>query len=124
MYSTSAVNELCHYVGGKCAKTDKVMTNAELAHLRLITLVYHGIEPTGCQAERKFSSLTLSVSNMRKTMLSVKVEKMISLKSNQKFIPDIPDHKEVVEARATKEVNAVKEITAVKTASRSGVAVV
>lgn len=60
--------------------------------------------------ERTFSALTLSVSNLRKTMLPSQVEKMIFLKFNQNFIPEVRDYNKAVDSRAAK---AVKELVAV-----------
>ena len=57
--------------------------------LALITRLYNGIESTSCQAERNFSALAFLIGHLRSTTAPGKVERLMFLRLNRLFIPDI-----------------------------------
>ena len=60
-----------------CPTTSTVTSSAEMPFLAFIARVYHGIEATTYQAERKFSTLAHLVGDLRRKMLASKVERMV-----------------------------------------------
>ena len=67
--------------------------------LALIARLYNGIESTSCQAERNFSALAFLIGHLRSTTASGKVERLMFLRLNRLFIPDIKALHDAVEAK-------------------------
>ena len=67
--------------------------------LALIARLYNGIESTSCQAERNFSALAFLIGHLRSTTAPGKVERLIFLRLNRLFIPDIKALHDAVEAK-------------------------
>ena len=59
----------------------KVVAPAGWPHVALVARVFAGIDTTGCQAERIFSSLELVVSDLRASLGAEKIEKILFLSS-------------------------------------------
>ena len=53
------------------------------------TRFYHGVEATGCQAERNFFSLLFLIGTLKASMSPFKVEQMVFLKLNQGCLPEV-----------------------------------
>ena len=69
-----------------------------MPHLALLARLYHGVEATSCQAERKFSALlALLIGNMRSSMGAFKVEQMMFLRLNQRCIPENVAYNRVID---------------------------
>ena len=62
---------------------------AGLSYLALITRLYHGIESTSCESEMNFSALGILIGSLRNSMLPAKVERMVFLRLNMLYIPDV-----------------------------------
>ena len=67
--------------------TGEVIEEAAMPHLALLARLYHEVEATSCQAVRNFSALALLIGNMRSSMGAFKVEQIMFLRLNQRFIP-------------------------------------
>ena len=67
--------------------------------LTLIARLYNGIESTSCQAERNFSALAFLIGHLRSTTAPGKVERLMLLRLNRLFIPDIKALHDAVEAK-------------------------
>ena len=67
--------------------------------LALIARLYTGIESTSCQAERNFSALAFLIGHLRSTTAPGKVERLMFLRLNRLFIPDIKALHDAVEAK-------------------------
>ena len=67
--------------------------------LALIARLYNGIESTSCQAERNFSALAFLIGHLRSTTAPGKVERLMFLRLNRLFIPDIKALHDAVEAK-------------------------
>ena len=100
-----------------CAATGEVEPG--LPYLALIARPYHGIESTSCQAERNFSTLSTLIGSLRSSMLtSKKVERMMFLRLNRLFIPEVRALNDAVvankaaAARCKEKVMAMEEATA------------
>jgi hypothetical protein len=77
--------------------TGEVIEEAAMPHLALLARLYHGVEATSCQAERNFSALALLIGNMRSRMGAFKVEQMMFLRLNQRYIPEIAAYNRVID---------------------------
>ena len=67
--------------------------------LALIARLYNGTESTSCQAERNFSALAFLIGHLRSTTAPGKVERLMFLRLNRLFIPDIKAFHDAVEAK-------------------------
>ena len=67
--------------------------------LALIARLYNGIGSTNCQAERNFSALAFLIGHLRSTTAPGKVERLMFLRLNRLFIPDIKAPHDAVEAK-------------------------
>ena len=67
--------------------------------LALIARLYNGIESTSCQAERNFSALAFLIGHLCSTTAPGKVERLMFLRLNRLFIPDIKALHDAVEAK-------------------------
>ena len=67
--------------------------------LALIARLYNGIESTSCQAERNFSALAFLIGHLRSTTAPGKVERLMFLRLNRLFVPDIKALHDAVEAK-------------------------
>ena len=70
-----------------CAETGEV--KAGLPYLALTARLYHGIESTSSQSERNFSALGFLIGSLRNSMLPAKVERMMFLRLNRLYIPEV-----------------------------------
>lgn len=95
-----------------CAETGEV--EAGLPYLALIARLYHGIESTSCQAERNFSDLAFLIGNLRSSMLPGKVERMMFLRLNRLFIPDIKALDDAIQANKAAAARCQEKVTAVQ----------
>ena len=99
-----------------CAATGEVEPG--LPYLALIARLYHGIESTSCQAERNFSTLSNLIGSLRSSMLPSKVERMMYLRLNRLFIPEVKALNDAVvankaaAARCKEKVMEMEEATA------------
>ncbi|CAN0245727.1 unnamed protein product [Ascophyllum nodosum] len=72
-----------------CPTTSTVTSPAEMPFLAFIARLYHGIETTSCQAERKFLALAHLIGDLRSRMLASKVERMIFIRLNRHLIDEV-----------------------------------
>ena len=77
--------------------TGEVIEEAAMPHLELLARLYHGVEATSCQAERKISVLALLMGNMRSSMGAFKVEQMMFLRLNRRCIPEFAAYNRVID---------------------------
>ena len=77
--------------------TGEVIEEAAMPHLALLARLYHGVEATSCQAERKFPALALLIGNMRSSMGAFKVEQMMFLRLNQRCFPEFAAYNRVID---------------------------
>lgn len=83
--------------GSTCAETGAV--EAGLPHLALIARLYNGIESTSCQTERNFSALSFLIGSLRSQISPNKVERLMFLRLNRLFIPEVKALHDAVEAK-------------------------
>lgn len=102
----------------------KASTNAEtnevepgLPYLALIARLYHAIESTSCQAERNFSLLSFLIGNLRSSMLPLKVERMMFLRLNRLFIPEVKNLNDAIDANKAATARCQEKVMAVEIAS-------
>ena len=97
-----------------CPTTGKVTSPAEMPYLAFIARLYHGIEATSCQAERKFSALAHLIGGLRSSiMLAYKVERMMSIRLNTHLFDEVCELDAAVEqARARVAKSAQKSMAA------------
>ena len=55
----------------------------------VIARLYHGIEATSCQAERKFSALAHLIDDLCSSMLASKAERMMFIQLNRHLIDEV-----------------------------------
>ena len=79
-----------------CAETGEV--EAGLTYLALITRLKNGIESTRCQAERNFSALSFLIGSLRSSISPGKVERLLFLRLNRLFIPEVKALHDAIEA--------------------------
>ena len=79
----------------------KVVAPARWPHVGLVARVFAGIDTTSCQAERKFCSLKLVVSDLRASLGAEKIEKILFLKLNRHLIPGL--------GKVVRELESLKE---------------
>ena len=65
-----------------------VLDSAKFSVLGIFASIFHCVISTSCQCERDFSSLSMLLTNLRRSMAPAKVEKIIFLKMNVKRIPE------------------------------------
>ena len=63
--------------------------------IHIVAMVYLAIEPTSCECERVFSSAGLLITPLRSSMGTAKVEMMMFLHRNRRYIKGIKDMPEV-----------------------------
>ena len=62
-----------------------------LPYLAFLARLYHGVEATSCQAERKFSALANLIGDLRSNMLASKVERMMFIRLNKHMVDEVRD---------------------------------
>ena len=70
-------------------KSGNVVLPARWPHVGLVARLYAGVDATSCQAERNFSALKLTASDLRANMSPAKVEKTLFLRLNRHLIPGL-----------------------------------
>lgn len=93
------------------AGTGEANNDGVMPSLALIARLFHGIESSSCQAERNFSTMGYLVGPLVSSMLPCKVERMMFLRLNRRFIPEV---------RALHDAAAGKQAAAVKCARKVG----
>ena len=76
-----------------------------MPYLAFLARLYHGVEATSCQAERKFSALANLIGDLRSSMLASKVERMMFIWLNKHMVDEVRDFdpaKAKVKARVAK----------------------
>ena len=58
-------------------------------HLALLTRLHAGVDNTSCEAERNFSALALTASNLRPSLSPGKIREMLFLRLNGDLIPEV-----------------------------------
>ena len=104
-----------------CAETGEVEPG--LPHLALIARLFHGIESTSCQAERNFSALAFLIGSLRSSMLPGKVERLMFLRLNRLYIPEVKALHDAVEANKAAAARCQEKVAQVE-AEAAGDAVV
>ena len=88
--------------------------------MALIARLHHGIESTSCQSERNISALGFLIDSLRNSMLPAKVKRMMFLRLNRLYSPEVKTLRDVIEgnksavALCREKVKAVEEATAGK----------
>jgi hypothetical protein len=77
-----------------------LVQKAEFPLLARLARKYLCVDATSCEAERVFSSLALTLDQLRCSLAPSKVEKMMFLRLNKRFIPEFRDLHEGKAARA------------------------
>ena len=72
-----------------CPTTSMVTSPAEMPYLAFIARLYHRIEATSCQAERKVSAFVHLIGDLRSWVLASKVERMMFIRLNRHFIDEV-----------------------------------
>ena len=105
-----------------CPTTSTVTSPAEMSYLAFIARLYHGIEVTSCQVERKFSALAHLISDLRSRMLASKVERMMFIRLNRHLIDEVRElDATVAQARARVAKSAQKYVAAQEERSNTSV---
>lgn len=73
--------------------------SAGMPFLALIARLFNGVESTSCQAERNFSALAFLLGHLRSTTAPAKVERLMFLRLNRLFIPEIKALHDAVTAK-------------------------
>ena len=96
-----------------CPTTSTVTSPAAMLYLAFIARLYHGIEATGCQAERNFSALAHLIDDLLSSMLASKVERMLFIRLSRHLIDEVRELDAVVaQARARAAKSAQKSVAA------------
>ena len=72
-----------------CPTTSRVTSPVEMPYLAFIARLYHGIETTNSQAERKFSALAHLIGDLRSRMLASEVERTVFIRLNRHLIGEV-----------------------------------
>ena len=106
-----------------CPTTSTVTSPAEMSYLAFIARLYHGIELTSCQVERKFSALAHLIGDLRSRMLASKVERMMFIRLNRHNLIDEVRELDatVAQARARVAKSAQKYVAAQEERSNTSV---
>ena len=72
-----------------CPTTSTVTSPAEMPYQAFIARLYQGIEATSCQAEHNFSALAHLIGDLRSSMLTSKVERMMFSRLNRPLIDEV-----------------------------------
>lgn len=98
-----------------CVETNEV--EAGLPHLALIARLYHGIESTSCQADRNFSALAFLIGSLRSTMLPGKVERIMFLRLNRLFIPEVKALDDAIQANKAAAARCKEKVADIEAAT-------
>lgn len=88
--------------------------------LALLALLFHGVECTSCQAERNVSAPSNIIGTLRSSMLPDKVERMVFLRLNRLFIPEVPALNDAKEVNKSAAATIAEEVARVQEAVREG----
>ena len=68
--------------------TGTVMCPAKMSYLAFLARLYHGVEATSCQAERKFSVLANLIGDLRINRFASNVEHMMFIRLNEHMVDE------------------------------------
>ena len=97
-----------------CAETGEV--EAGLPYLALIARLYNGIESTSCQAERNFSAVSFLIGSLRNSISPGKVERLMFLRLNRLFIPEVTALYDAIEANKAAAARCKEKVAQVERA--------
>ena len=92
--------------------------------LALIARLYNGIKSTSCQAERNFSAFAFLIGHLRSTTAPRKVERLMFLRLDRLFIPDIKALHDAVEAKKAAADRCKERVVAQVEAAAAGSTIV